>query len=126
MILATITGLLGTLIGLFLGNRLALDRDKRKEFNASVAPLRAALISADAAISNVEPSLKITEKQIIALQATIETRRLKKIINAYNCYKQSVFEAGKWTPYGQFTWAEGGEVKLRVSIQSLLKTLELK
>jgi len=34
-----LTGLLGTLIGLLLGNRFALGRDKRKEFNESCVPL---------------------------------------------------------------------------------------
>ena len=37
--LPLLTGILGTLIGLFLGNRLALGRDKRKEFNNIAAPL---------------------------------------------------------------------------------------
>ncbi|WP_217533003.1 hypothetical protein [Vibrio metschnikovii] len=36
---SVLTGLLGTLIGLFLGNRFALGRDRRKEFNEISAPI---------------------------------------------------------------------------------------
>jgi hypothetical protein len=37
-------GLVGGLIGFLIGNRFALDRDKRKEFNNLIEPLRHDLI----------------------------------------------------------------------------------
>ena len=36
---------LSFLVGIFIGNRVAIGRDKRKEFNDAVTPVRAQLIS---------------------------------------------------------------------------------
>lgn len=41
-----ISGLLGVLIGGFIGHRLALGRDIRKEYNAAILPVRLSLMKA--------------------------------------------------------------------------------
>jgi hypothetical protein len=48
------SGLLGTLLGLILGHRLALGRDKRKEYNDIVRPLNKALEDQSIFISAVK------------------------------------------------------------------------
>lgn len=41
--LAAITGLLGVFVGGLIGNRLAIGRDRRKEFNEMADPIRSQL-----------------------------------------------------------------------------------
>jgi hypothetical protein len=42
-----IIGLLGVLVGTLLGNWMALGRDKRREYNKVVNPMRATLLKAE-------------------------------------------------------------------------------
>ena len=42
-----IVGLLGVLVGTLLGNWMALGRDKRREYNKVVNPIRATLLKAE-------------------------------------------------------------------------------
>ncbi len=51
----------GVLIGYFISNRLAIDRDRRREFNNLIEPIRLMLLSArNYPTSNLKGSIYIT------------------------------------------------------------------
>lgn len=90
-----LTGLLGTLIGLFLGNRFALGRDRRKEFNEIVSPLfdnlekqRLTLVNGDFpnAANHLNASSFIT---LIRVTPNYKRKRLNKAIDNYQKAKHS-------------------------------------
>ena len=72
--LSIITGLLGTLMGLIFGHKLSLGRDKRKEFNTAIMPLRETIIYQLQSLQNDVYDRGIEEKDITKLRATLGDR----------------------------------------------------
>ncbi len=54
------------LIGLVGGNRLAIGRDRRKEFNTAIEPIRGMLIKERARPSPMSPSPDSTDIELIS------------------------------------------------------------
>ena len=81
--LAVITGLLGVFVGGLVGNRLALGRDRRKEFNELADPIRASLRSQ---ISTSGKSRYVTQKDLEIFGDHIPYLKKRSYIQAVDDY----------------------------------------
>ena len=81
--LATITGLLGVFVGAIIGNRLAIGRDKRKEFNALADPIRLKL---NAQIENNGKAFSASKEDLTILKDHISFLKKGKYEKAKNEY----------------------------------------
>lgn len=89
------SGLLGLLIGLFVGNRLALGRDKRHEFNAATQSLRAKIGPHLQGLKNGEYSSQIRANDIQPIAAALGDKRSKEIRAKLSDYMKCYIELEK-------------------------------
>ena len=126
--LSILTGLLGVLIGLFLGNRLALGRDKRKEFNEIANPLFENLENQRLTIlldRNYPPQANgLTEKSFIMLKRKLSKYKHKSFDKAVKNYEESKHNCGSYDDKGEFKFSNP-EV-LKKSIEKLQRFLPYK
>ena len=84
-----LSGILGVLIGGFIGHRFALGRDKRKEFNDCISPLREKLIHQMATLSSRNYEHGIVDNEITKLVAVLGEAKTKQISLAYKKYSEA-------------------------------------
>ncbi len=82
-----LTGLLGTLIGGFIGNRLALGRDKRTEYNSVARPLKKKLLKHCDCLRSERYHLIISDSDIEPLRSHISEIEYKKLESAFEAYQ---------------------------------------
>ncbi|WP_336938254.1 hypothetical protein [Vibrio cholerae] len=83
------TGIFGVLIGALLGHRLALGRDKRKEYNEVVVPLKSAI---QKEANNPRPFI-IDSTLVNAVQFKIPPSHYRKLTNEYQKYTGTMTKA---------------------------------
>lgn len=88
-LIATGTNILIFTTGLFLGNRLAIGRDKRKEYNESVLPIHTKLINQveDLKRNKYKPHL-LKKDELIGFSIYLSKRKAEKFIESINEYEQ--------------------------------------
>jgi hypothetical protein len=83
---AILMGLLGTLIGGFIGNRLALGRDKRVEYNSVTRPLKQKLLKHYDRLRIERYHLLISDDDIEPLRSYISEVDYKSLVSAFDIY----------------------------------------
>lgn len=122
IMLAIFTGLLGTLVGLLLGNRLALGREKRKEFNEVALPIFESLEKQRISAKNgYFPSTanSFGESSFVLLKQHMSRSRVKLLDSAVKTYEQAKVNCGNWNSSGEYEFNNPDE--LIVAIESLQK-----
>ncbi|WP_160289837.1 hypothetical protein [Vibrio campbellii] len=84
-----LTGVFGVLTGALLGHRFSLSRDKRKEYNEVVVPLKSAIRKKanDPSSCSLDPAL------VSAVQFKISDSDYQKLTNEYRKYGEIMREA---------------------------------
>jgi hypothetical protein len=81
--------LLTFFLGLILGHRLTLWRDKRKEFNEIAQPIRVKLLNEREAVDTIVPGpSEIDADQLEGMLPLWNRRRFRKTWDAYCCGKE--------------------------------------
>lgn len=118
--------LLTLLIGVFIGNRLALGRDKRKEYNNAIYPLREKLMHQIDELSSQRYADGVNSEEIIKLKSILGKNNTKKISSIYKKYSEARSQAGTSDKYHQFTIDEVGFKSFLNQSKELLKEMDLK
>ena len=124
-----LSGILGVLVGGFIGHRFALGRDKRKEFNDCIFPLREKLLHQIDRLSDrldVYDDYGIDDKEITKLIAVLGESKTKQIYVAHKEYSEARNKACVKSAYGQITINEIGFNLFQEHANKLLKTMALK
>ncbi|MEH6384309.1 MAG: hypothetical protein V7780_06855 [Colwellia sp.] len=121
-----LSGILGVLVGGLIGHRLALGRDKRKEFNDCIFPLREKLLHQIDKLSAQNFDHGIDDKEITKLIAVLGERKTKQISLVYKEYSEARNNSGVKDEWHQFTINEIGFNLFQEQSKKLLKTMLLK
>ncbi|MFT6905962.1 MAG: hypothetical protein ACJAS1_002625 [Oleiphilaceae bacterium] len=78
---AVLSGVIGVLVGVFIGHRFALDRDKRKEHNDVVRPLKQKVLRQLDMLTNGEIGSFLNDKDLQILRTIISEKKYEKIID---------------------------------------------
>lgn len=90
---SVLISLLTFLIGLLVGNRLAIDRDKRKEFNEAVQPIRAWLLNEVAQPSPYRQRPNAVQIDVFVSYLPFWKRRgFRKAYKRQDCARQNAME----------------------------------
>lgn len=113
------------ILGLLLGHKLSLGRDKRKEFNDIATPIYIKLENQlDRANSNLYPVIdasKISQEEITRLKRAISKQKSNKLQETYEHYNSALRDCGYFTEFGDFELKDLKEVKdLIIKLQSFL------
>lgn len=101
-----LSGIMGLLLGALIGHRLALGRDKRKEFNQVVAPIYERLIQAEEQALNGHVWATWSEADISRLKPHLTRRERRKLDLLIENYRKAIGLAH--TTEGKKPW-EGAE-----------------
>jgi hypothetical protein len=97
--LAVLTGLLGTLIGLFFGHRLSLGRERRKEFNEVASPiyedLEKQLITASSGAFPMSAN-DFAKSSFISLKPHLTRLKVSKLDNSIEKYEEAKNKCGSF------------------------------
>lgn len=74
-----ISGILGILIGGFIGHRLAIGRDIRKEYNSTIQPLRLSIMKAVEDMKNGYAWRSFSDNDIDAVKNILTNRKRSKL-----------------------------------------------
>lgn len=96
-------GLLTFFLGLLLGNWLAIGRDKRKEFNAAVAPIREWLLKQNETITDASPPSNL---ELDTLMSCLGWWRRRKFWKAYTEQSAARSRSVSRDLYGTPTFSE--------------------
>ena len=127
-----IAPILTLLLGGLIGNRLAIGRDKRIEYNEIITPIRLKLIEQRDQLNNQNRGAKIDNSLFNNLEASLGLARFKNFLEAYKAYELSYESAGEYVPasFGEvcasFKWNENGKSNLCASINNLIAKLPVK
>ncbi|CAG23260.1 hypothetical protein [Photobacterium profundum] len=116
---ALLSGFLGTLVGLLIGNRFALGRDKRKEYNI-VMPVRTKLIKGLVDLESGYYSNPLSTNDLIMLKANLSTRQIKPIEKLFIIHQDTARSAGKSDVFGNYLFIGDGLQNLTVASKNLL------
>jgi hypothetical protein len=120
MMLATLTGLLGTLVGLFFGNRLALGREKRKEFNEVALPIFENLENQRISAKNgsfPNSANSFGESSFVLLKQHMSSSASKDLVSSLGKYDQAKNDCGTYDLNGNYLFDKPFE--LIVAIEEL-------
>ncbi|MGL6260808.1 hypothetical protein [Vibrio sp. WXL210] len=121
-----LVGILGVLIGAFLGHRFALGRDQRKEYNALVMPVREILLKQLRVLKAGDYEHGINESHMICLQAGMSNSKFRRLEKIYTNYSDCRSKAGDTDMYHQFTKNEEYFDRFIKETEKLLKELRPK
>ena len=121
-----LSGLIGVLVGALIGNRLALGRDIRKEYNLLVIPVREILIKQLSILNDGNFQHGLNESDIEKLQARLSKSEFKRIEKFYKAYDHYRSNSGTLDSYGNFTKNDEYFKKFIVQTTLFLNKLNLK
>ena len=125
---AWLSGILGVFIGGFIGHRLALGRDKRKEFNSATQKVRQDALNQLDRISETSLGRTVNGSDILALRATLGEKGSKKIALAFDEYKKAEDAVTDTdipsTPINPQKWNEDKIPRYKAALLKLIKALE--
>jgi hypothetical protein len=97
-----IFGLITFFLGLILGHRLSLGRDKRKEFNEVSTPIRHALLQQIAILESGRTANKISDSDFIQLGMYLNFWKVSCYRKTLVAYKESQNKCGHTGEDGSF------------------------
>lgn len=89
------------LIGVLIGHRLALGRDRRKEYNEIVTPVKLKLLDHLDHLNDSSLRFMLSQTDIKPLRSVLKDRRYKKVNNAFCAYKSALSAHISTDDYGQ-------------------------
>jgi len=110
-------GLVGVLIGAVVGHRLAIGRDKRREFNERVQPIQESVLKAIDGFRRGEAWVPWNSQDLYAVKAFLGERKRQKLDILIRHYKEANQAAHK--PDGA-----GGFVIVKENLPKVQKALE--
>lgn len=124
-----LAGLLGVLIGAFLGHRFSLGRDKRREYNKAISPFLEYLYQIEGQAEKGHIWSEINEPDLLKLKIVLPKRKVKKLDKLISDYQESllkVYPTNKEKPW-EGTSAVKSELCNTIQIiQSMKKVIELR
>ena len=97
------------LVGLLVGNRLAIGRDKRKEFNEAAQPIRAWLLSEVERPSPYSPRPNVVQIDAFVSYLPFWKRSgFRKAYKRQDCARQDAMEQDS---YGQVSYKDDNHIK---------------
>ena len=121
--LSLISALISAIVGYFIGSRLAIVRDKRKEFNALVDPMRHSLLFIRSQPSYyLKGTWEITFMLIREKLPFWKRKGFDKAIEAYKKSKEKYYNSRK--PDGMGGFIDGDRSAISHAADSLLKYLK--
>ncbi|WP_274057887.1 hypothetical protein [Vibrio parahaemolyticus] len=120
--LVTTSSFVGMLVGGLIGHRLALGRDKRKEYNDAIRPLKS-LVSKTSR-SPLKGSL--TRESIDAVEHYVSPRVYVKLVEALNEYREKMAETTQTDGWGVPYMDEEDKVEVRAILTKMDKLLKVK
>ncbi|WP_328189796.1 hypothetical protein [Marinobacter sp. OP 3.4] len=113
------------LLGGLIGNWLAIGRDKRKEYNAVVLPLKQKVLTY---IDQLKESkhLDFRESEIKALRGIVSERKYENIRYLYNEYVGLVRADQKVTEGGYIVYSNKGNKEISDKLKEINLVLSLK
>jgi len=123
---AIITGVLGVLIGGFIGHRLALGRDKRIEHNSIMLPLKQKVLEHIDSLKNHKNYLYISEGDISKLRCRLSEKQYSLIKVAHNDYAKLYQQCGTVNEVGYEIYSLSEYNKIEKSATELNNYLRLK
>lgn len=113
IMLATFTGLLGVLIGVILGHRLSIGREKRKEFNDVALPIFENLERQKSLAkrgAHPDPSGAFGEDDFILLKQHLGLFKAKTLDSAIKKYEHEKKKCGNWNTHGIYEFTNGDNI----------------
>ena len=117
MVSELLFGLAGVLIGAVVGHRLAIGRDKRREFNERVQPIQESVLKAIDGIRRGEAWVPWNSEDLYAVKAFLGERKRQKLDILIRSYQEASKAAHK--PDGM-----GGSVIVKENLPEVQKALE--
>ncbi|MDY0297464.1 MAG: hypothetical protein RB296_09115 [Acidobacteriota bacterium] len=115
--------LIGVLVGYLIGNRLAIGRDRRKEFNILVDPIRISLLGEKHNINRNQTAFNSARIELIREELPFwKRRRFDEAVKNYRNSKSAENRDSDGT--GGFTYRDFDKIKN--AIDGLLKYLKRK
>ena len=113
------------LLGGLIGNRFALGRDKRKEYNAVVLPLKQKVL---AYIDLLEESnhLSFSEREVKALRGIISERKYRVIQKLYNEFVSLIRSHQQINEYGEVIYSAEANFEISNKLKEIKQVLRLK
>lgn len=102
---AIISGVLGVLIGGFIGHRLALGRDKRIEHNSVIRPLKQKILEHIDSLKNQQNQLYINDNDISEIRCWVSDKQFNSIKLAHESYRDLYRDSGKQNGYGEVIYS---------------------
>ncbi|WP_412535951.1 hypothetical protein [Marinobacter sp. MIT932201] len=87
---SAVSGLVGLLVGLILGHRLALGRDKRKEFNEATSDIRKRLSAHIGYLEKGNVAGQITEQEVSNIVGVLGESRSADIRKQFDRYSATL------------------------------------
>jgi len=123
---AIISGILGVLIGGFIGHRLALGRDKRTEYNSVIRPLKQKLLKHIDALKEHQTNFNISHDDILSIRCWVTDKEFSSISLAYKDYCDLYREYIKTNKYGVEFYTEEERDKILIQAIKISNYLHIK
>lgn len=120
-----LAGLLGMLIGGFIGHRLSLGRDRRKEHNAAVLPLKQKVLEYIDLLKKSE-HLPFVEKEIKVLRGIVSERKYDEVKRLYNEFISLIIRHGEINEIGYVVYSKKADIEISNKLRKIEKILSLK
>lgn len=114
------------LIGVFIGHRFSLGRDKRREYSQAILPIRKRIIEQLETLGSGHFDAGIQNADIVDIKASLATAKAKKVAVIYEKYAQYRSKSGSHDKYHNFTKDDEFFDKFINVTKVLLKELSLK
>tara|TARA_R110001606_G_scaffold109051_2_gene234537 strand:- start:190 stop:567 length:378 start_codon:yes stop_codon:yes gene_type:complete len=123
---ALLIAIVSCLVGVIIGHRLSLGRDRRKEHNEVIRPIKQQLLEHLGYLSEGSAYLMLNEKDINSLYGVISKREYGKILLVFSEYKEVIEKNILYDSYGQIECSKTGYDKIIRSAENLNKILKVK
>ncbi|EGR1133841.1 hypothetical protein EFU40_18840, partial [Vibrio cholerae] len=121
-----LVGIACGLIGCFVGHWLAIGRDRRKEHNDVIYPLKQKILTHLDALSEGNVNYYISEDDIKPLRLFYKESKYQRIKHLHDNYQKIARDHMSQNDYGEVMYSKAGCEKMAIEVTKLNKILRLK